>query len=230
MPSPAAAADETPAFEDLLQRAALFAAGGQHSETMGVSSGAEMSSQPAVVTYAIDTAMSRFTIRVFAGGLLSGFGHNPTIAVRGYSGTAQFAPEDGNSASLHVSIQPDSLSVADDVSDSDRRDIESRMKKDVLETAHFPEIKFDSTEISATRLGQGLYRVAITGDLLLHGVQQRQTFNAQLTASDSMLRGHGEFSIRQSDFDIKLVAVAGGALKVKDEVKVTFDILARKSG
>jgi hypothetical protein len=35
---------------------------------------------------------------------------------------------------------------------------------------------------------------------------------------------------RLRDFDIKLVSVARGALKVKDEVKVTFDILARKSG
>ncbi len=43
-----------------------------------------------------------------------------------------------------------------------------------------------------------------------------------------MLRASGEFSLLQSDYGIPLVSVAGGALKVKDELKFTFDIVARK--
>ena len=34
--------------------------------------------------------------------------------------------------------------------------------------------------------------------------------------------------MRQSSFGIKLVSVAGGTLKIKDDVKVTFDLVARK--
>jgi hypothetical protein len=34
--------------------------------------------------------------------------------------------------------------------------------------------------------------------------------------------------VSQSDFEIAPVKVAGGALKLKDEVKLTFDIVARK--
>jgi len=38
----------------------------------------------------------------------------------------------------------------------------------------------------------------------------------------------GDFSILQSDYNIALVSVAGGALKLKDELKFAFDIVARK--
>ena len=42
------------------------------------------------------------------------------------------------------------------------------------------------------------------------------------------LRANGEFALRQSDYRIKLASVAGGALKLKDELKFTFDIVARR--
>ena len=45
-----------------------------------------------------------------------------------------------------------------------------------------------------------------------------------------MLRASGEFTVRQTDYGIKPVSVAGGALKVKDELKFSFDIVARKQG
>jgi hypothetical protein len=41
---------------------------------------------------------------------------------------------------------------------------------------------------------------------------------------------HGEFSLRQTAYAIKLVSVAGGTLKLKDELKCSFDIVARKTG
>jgi hypothetical protein len=41
------------------------------------------------------------------------------------------------------------------------------------------------------------------------------------------VRASGQFSVRQSDYAITLVSAAAGAIRVKDELKVTFDI-ARK--
>ncbi len=52
-----------------------------------------MSPESATVTYVIDSAMSRLTVKAFASGLFSGLGHNPTFAIRGYSGTAMVSPE-----------------------------------------------------------------------------------------------------------------------------------------
>jgi hypothetical protein len=42
------------------------------------------------------------------------------------------------------------------------------------------------------------------------------------------IRGYGECVIKQTDFGIRLVSVAGGALKVKDEVKCAFDVTFNK--
>ena len=43
-----------------------------------------------------------------------------------------------------------------------------------------------------------------------------------------MLRASGEFSVQQTSFNLKLISVAGGGLKLKDELKFTFDIVARR--
>jgi hypothetical protein len=43
-----------------------------------------------------------------------------------------------------------------------------------------------------------------------------------------MLRATGEVSIRQSDYGIEPVSAAGGTIKLKDELKLSFDISARK--
>jgi hypothetical protein len=51
---------------------------------------------------------------------------------------------------------------------------------------------------------------------------------AQLAVMGDMLRVFGEFTLRQTDYRIKLASVAGGALKLKDELKFTFDIVARR--
>jgi hypothetical protein len=42
------------------------------------------------------------------------------------------------------------------------------------------------------------------------------------------LRISGEFSLRQSDYGIKPVSFAGGALRLKDEVRFNFELVARR--
>jgi hypothetical protein len=43
------------------------------------------------------------------------------------------------------------------------------------------------------------------------------------------LRAAGEFSIRQSDYEIRPASAAGGTVKLKDELKLSFDVAARKA-
>lgn len=169
-------------------------------------------------------------MRAFASGLLSGFGHNPTFAVRDYAGELRFVPGSPAEDSVRLDVHANSLAVEDDVSEKDRRDIERTTKDEVLEVSRFPEIVFQSQNISGVQLGDALYAMKIEGDLTLHGVTRRHTVSAQLVPSDGTLRAYGEFSLRQSDFKIKAVSVAGGALKVKDQLKLSFDLVARKQG
>ena len=187
-----------------------------------------MSATETLVHYRIDAGMSRFTVRAFATGLFSSLGHNPTFAIRGYTGEAAFVPGSLEQASVRISVQADSLGVTDDISQKDRAEIESGMRQDVLETSIYPEIVFESSQLTANKMGEGAYAVNASGILALHGVTRSETIYAQVAVTGDTLRAYGEFSLRQTDYGIKLVSVAGGTLKVKDEVKISFDFTARK--
>lgn len=178
--------------------------------------------------YEIDPALCRFSIKVVAEGFLSAMGHNPTISARDVSGEIRLVPAALDQASLRVTIRPESFEVSSDASPKDKLEIETKMKQEVLETSRYPEIVFESSSISLNKTGEEGYMVNLTGNLSLHGVTRVQTINCQATVSDDSIRGFGEFSVRQTDYGIKLVSVAGGMLKVKDEVKCSFEIIARK--
>jgi polyisoprenoid-binding protein YceI len=178
--------------------------------------------------YAIDPALSRFTVRAFASGMLSALGHNPTIAIRDFSGEAEFRPEALESAALHLRINAQSLTVTDNVSQRDRREMESTMRQEVLETSKYPEIVFDSSSVSASKTEDGQYQVNLVGNLSLHGVTNTEPISLRLRLNGDMLHARGEFGLRQTAYGIKLVSVAGGTLKLKDELKGSFDIVARR--
>lgn len=131
-------------------------------------------------------------------------------------------------ARLHMRIRADSLAVIDKVSQKERLEIERTMREEVLEVSKYPEIVFNSTQVSATRLSEGRYQVKITGELTLHGVTRDVTVPAEVAFSEGQLRARGQFSLRQSDYRIAPPKVAGGAVRVKDELKLSFDILARQ--
>ena len=163
-----------------------------------------------------------------AEGMLSMFGHNPVIAVCGFGGDARFNSGTLEKGSLLMLVQADSLVVINKVSDKDRLEMERAMREEVLETARYPEIVFMSTSISASRTAEDQYQARINGNLSLHGVTRDQLINAQLIVNGDSLRAHGEFPLRQTDYNIKPVSVAGGTLKMKDELKLSFDIIASK--
>jgi polyisoprenoid-binding protein YceI len=184
-----------------------------------------------VAHYRIVPEESTFTVQAFAEGLFSAFGHDPVIGIRDFSGEAKFVPGTFEDASVNVVINAGSLAVVNDVKEKDRQEIERMMRDEVLETGKYPEISFKSTNVVVTRLAEGRYRARVIGDLTLHGVTQNNLWispEATLTGGD--LRAKGEFSLKQTDYKIKLVSVAGGTLKVKNELKCSFDVVARSVG
>jgi polyisoprenoid-binding protein YceI len=178
--------------------------------------------------YVIEPAASQFTVQVFSAGLLSAFGHSPTIAIRDFSGEAQVNPEDPEHSSLKITIQASSLSVKDDISDKDRSEMEGIVQRDVLQTSEYPEIVYECSSLSATKSAEGQYSVTLNGNLTMHGVTHPRSVSARVVLGGDSLRAFGTFSLLQSDYDLKPVSFAGGALKVKDELKFSFNILARK--
>jgi Uncharacterized conserved protein len=187
------------------------------------------SDEKTVVRYVADASQSKFTVQAFATGLLAGFGHNPTIAIRDFTGEVQFTPGSFADASVRLVIKTGSLAVIDDVKEKDRQEIESMMHDTVLETAQYPEIVFQSTNITVTRIIEGRYKARLIGDLTMHGVTRTGLWiQTQVRVEKDSIRAQGDFALKQTEFNIKLVSVAGGALKLKDELKFTFDIVAHK--
>jgi polyisoprenoid-binding protein YceI len=178
--------------------------------------------------YVIDGRSSRFTVRAFATGLLAKMGHNPTIGIRDLSGEVEFNPEILQAGSFRLVIKSASLSVQDDISDKDLREIERLMKAEVLETERFPEIVYDAPSISVTKMADMLCSATLNGSLTMHGVTRNQPIVARVAVLGNMLRASGDFSLDQTDYNIKLISVAGGALKLKNELKFSFEIVARK--
>src|SRR5271156_6263315 len=88
--------------------------------------------------YVIDSRASRFTVQAFATGLMAKMGHNPTIGIRDFSGEMRFDPDKLEAGSFRLAVKAASLSVQDDISSKDIREIERLMNQEILETPKFP--------------------------------------------------------------------------------------------
>ena len=100
------------------------------------------------------------------------------------------------------------------------------MTREILETDKYPEIVFCSSKASASRAGEGQYWVNLVGDLSLHGARNSEALAAQILLIGETLRAHGEMTLLQMAYNIEPKPIAGGALKLKNEMKCAFDLLA----
>ena len=182
-----------------------------------------------MVPYSLDPKASRFAVQAFATGLLSGWGHNPTFAVRDYKGLIRFAPDAPAETSFEMTVNSDSLSLTDAVTIKDRVEIESQMRREVLKSAAFPEIVFHSTQTTGDKISDNWYRLILTGDLIIGGVNKAHEVDVQVRLSDDALRLTGQSRLLLSSYGLHPVTALGGLIKVKDELKIDFDLVAHKT-
>jgi YceI-like domain len=166
-------------------------------------------------SHAIDGNKSSLKIRVFKSGAFSAFAHDHEIQAPIDEGKID------SSASPSVQLRVDSrkMRVLDpEISVDKRTEIQHTMEGNaVLDVGHFPEISYRSTAI--TKTGDAHWEVR--GDLKLHGKSQ------PVVVVVSFEGGHyrGSASFKQSNFGIDPISIAGGTVKIKDEVKIEFDIV-----
>jgi polyisoprenoid-binding protein YceI len=75
--------------------------------------------------------------------------------------------------------------------------------------------------------GAGNYSFTLHGDLTLHGVTKRIAVPVTATVTPPQLRATGTYTLKQTDYGIKPYAVAGGAIKVQNEIVVNFNLVAQ---
>jgi polyisoprenoid-binding protein YceI len=176
--------------------------------------------------YEVTCDGSHFTVQFFVTGPLAISAPVPTVAVRDFAGRLRFAPGAIEQSAFQLSINANSLEIGDDETS---QEIERQMREKVLETAQYPRISFQSTRLWAEASGPGAYRLRTVGDLSLHGVTRPHEIAANLDLADDWMRLHGSFSLLQSHYGIKRIAVLGGMIVVKDELRFAFDLLGRKA-
>jgi hypothetical protein len=165
---------------------------------------------------AIDTERSAVTVRVYKSGLFSSFGHDHEIRAPIKDGAF-----DEEKSTVWFVVDARSLQVRDsDASEKDRADIQATMLgPKVLDSENFREIRFQSTEVNR----HGNDHWTVHGDLTLHG--QTRPVQAEVERQNGVYRGSAQ--LRQKDFGITPVTVAGGSVKVKDEIRIEFEMIGK---
>jgi polyisoprenoid-binding protein YceI len=163
---------------------------------------------------AIDGAHSSLKVRVSKSGFFSAFAHNHEIEAPIESGEVT----QSESPSVQLRVDARKMRVLDPEASADTRaQIQKTMLgPEVLDTKRFPEIHFQSTGVEAKRTDHWV----VQGTLDLHGQSHPVTVDVAL--KDGVYRGTA--TLKQSGFGMKPVSVAGGTVKVKDEIRVEFEI------
>jgi len=165
----------------------------------------------------IDVAQSSMTVYVYKTGLFSFFADNHTIAAPIASGTI-----DEGAGIVHLVVDATRMRVLDPGGDHGHRDtVQANMLgPQVLDTAHYPQITFASTSIHQNTAAHW----TVDGDLTLHG--QTHPVVVDVTRGSP---GHfeGSATVTQTDFGITPITIAGGTVKVKNDVKIQFTIVTK---
>lgn len=173
---------------------------------------------PRAETDPIDAEHSTLTVFVYKSGLFSAFADDHVIQAPIASGSASPDAPLG----VEIRVRSANLKVLDPgLADGKRAEVQARMLgPEVLDSAKYPDIVFTSTAIESV----GPDRWTVTGRLSIHGVTRSTTFSA--SRQDSRYRG--TVVLKQRDFGIEPISIVGGTVKVKDELKVEFDIVTQR--
>ena len=161
----------------------------------------------------IDGAESKLLVHAFKSGLFSGFADNHEVQAPIVDGTI-----DEGVPRVKFVVDSRRMKVLDpQLSTDKRRQVQERMLgPDVLDSARFPTITFESTKVE--RVGSG--QLLVGGRLSLHGV----TRSISVTVRNERGRYVGSCTLKQRDFGIMPISIGGGTVKVKNELKIDFDI------
>ena len=184
---------------------------------------------PATVTYNLDASQSKFMAHANRSGLLWFKGHSHHLAASDFSGQVEITPDTITPASLRLVVKAASLHETGAVfTEPQKQIINKELREIVLHPDQYPDITFQSTNVTAKNAGPGRYEVKIDGNLMLHGVTRRIRIPAVVTLSGNDLRAVGKFSIERDDFKVKATSAFHGLVRVSNDVDFEFDIVGRR--
>jgi polyisoprenoid-binding protein YceI len=183
----------------------------------------------AQTSYTFDASSSSLEIDVYKEGLFSAFAHNHLVSAKEFSGKIQFDPNKIDNSSVTLRVAAKSLTVVDPgESAGDREQVQATMLgKEVLEVGRYAEISFQSTRVTQIQRQANGWRLTLVGTLQIRGAQRPIAFRLTVCVEGGELMAQGDAFILQSDYGIQPIKIAGGAVKVKNRLRIHFDIHAR---
>jgi polyisoprenoid-binding protein YceI len=184
---------------------------------------------PATVTYNLDPSQSKFMAHANAGGLLWFKGHNHHLDAGDFSGQVQITEGTVTPASLRLVVKAASLhETGADFTEPQKQIINKELHDIVLHPDQYPDIVFQSTNVTVKNSTADRSEVKIDGNLTLHGVTRPVTIPAVVTLSGNNLRAIGEFSIDRDDYKVKATSAFHGMVRVRNNIKFEFDIVGHR--
>jgi polyisoprenoid-binding protein YceI len=194
----------------------------------GVPAGAE--------SFRIVPQESLLQILVYRGGAMARLGHNHVIASHHLEGEVFVTPDPlGTRFDIRVPVneltvdEPAMREIAgtefppgvpQNARDGTRNNL---LSEALLDGVNYPTIRLRATEVLQS--GDG-FDVGV--EITLKDQAHRVRVPVRLERKDGALLARGEFALKQSELGLKPFSVAMGTLVVLDDMKVRFEISARK--
>lgn len=178
----------------------------------------------------VDSARSLLVLEVRRAGVFARLGHDHVVASHDVSGFV--APELGR-ADLLVPL--DKLAVDESALRSEAgfttqptpEDIAGtrhNMLSKVLETQKYPTALIHIAQDTSSTSAKPILAVSIT----LHGVTRTYSVSPAMVSTANGLMVDGSMQFKQSEFGITPFSILNGAIRVQDELKLRFRIVATK--
>jgi len=179
--------------------------------------------------FVVDGKESSLTLHTGKAGLMKFAGHEHVIRAGSVRGDVFADASQMERSEVHFVVDAKSLVVeADGEAPEDVPKVQARMVgPELLDVEHFPEILYSSTVVVGRQTAPGTYTLDVRGELTLHGVTRPMALALRVEITDTTLKASGQAVVKQSDFGLTPVSVAG-VVKVKDEVQVAFTIVAHQ--
>lgn len=172
--------------------------------------------------YRVDTQASQIEIHLFKGGLLSALGENHLISLTHFSGSANLPKADAWTAEL--SGEAASLKVIDPWGDpEERKEVQDTMLgPKQLDVSHFPSIELHSVSFDPTDHDTAWH---LDADVKLHGVTRKVKFSLNCQQIGDKLQIQGKKMFKLTDFNIQPFSTALGAIRIRNDFEVTYNIV-----
>jgi polyisoprenoid-binding protein YceI len=176
--------------------------------------------------YSITASQSKITLTLTQEGILRNIYPAHHVAVKSFSGHIQLPPNDESKATAELDAEAKSFVNTDKMNDFERSGFHKVLHEEVLASERYPTIKFRSVSVTNVQKSGDNRSFTLHGDLTLRGVTKRVSLPVKVTLSNNQLRATGEGTIKQTDFGITPYSGGLGTIKIGDQLKVSFVIVA----